>query len=169
MEDFSKFRLVGARFSRICVNEHALGGNGDKNFRVTIESRDAVISQHTYSDRKVIEKVVCASAFPKEVDEGPVDEIFTLECTAGFVGAEESLDGDLQAFKKSDEAYGRAIYWLVRERIESIFSVTMLRSSRNLPWDMAFAADELKSTRVKTERKSPKTSPKKRVTKKVVG
>lgn len=138
IQPFESFLMVGARFSRIAVDERKVGGaEGSYEIAVSIEGRDPTISAHTFGDRPVIEQVVSASAVVKGEEEVPdASHVFFIECTAGFVGTEETFDGDLSLFKAAEAQFARALYWLVRERIQSVFSVTMLRTHRQLPWDL---------------------------------
>lgn len=138
MQAFESFLMVGARFSRLTVDERKISGTeGEHEIAVSIEGRDPTISSHRYADRPVIEQVVSASAVVKGDDDGADGaHLFFIECTAGFVGTEEKFDGDLKLFKAAEAQFARALYWLVRERIQSVFSVTMLRAHRQLPWDL---------------------------------
>jgi hypothetical protein len=149
LQAFESFLMVGARFSRITVDERKVSGDeSDYELAVTIEGRDPVVSKHTYAGRPVIEQVVSASAIVKGDAEGPdTPHVFFVECTAGFVGRNESFDGNLAVFKEAEAHFSRALYWLVRERIQSVFSVTMLRAHRKLPWDLL--ADPIRPSRKK--------------------
>jgi hypothetical protein len=138
LQAFESFLMVGARFSRITVDERKVSGDeGEYELKVSIEGHEPEVSKHTYAGRSVIEQVVSASAIVKGEGEGPdAPYVFFVECTAGFVGIEEKFDGDLAVFKEAETHFARALYWLVRERIQSVFSVTMLRTHRKLPWDL---------------------------------
>lgn len=148
MDAFESFKMVGARFSRISVDERQVeSGTGDEiGFDVNIECRHPALSTHTFRGRPVIELVVAAHA--SVTDEEPADpgELFYVECTAGFVGVEEKNDGNLELFADAQRAFSRAIFWLVRERIQSVFAVTMLRSHKKLPWDLFMEPSPSEST-----------------------
>lgn len=137
ISSFDRFMLVGARFSRITVDETEFTkGKANVELVVSIEGPDAAISKHTYNKRPVIELVVRAHALVKGSSETPdSDDVFRIECTAGFVAVDPKDDGDLDLFKTAEPQFARAVYWLVRERIQSVFSVTMLRAQTKLPWD----------------------------------
>lgn len=138
LQAFESFLMVGARFSRITVDERKVSGTAGKyEIAVSIEGHEPTLSSHTYGDRPVIEQVVSASAVVKGDEQSPdAPHVFYVECTAGFVGVEKASDGNLALFKAAEAQFARALYWLVRERIQSVFSVTMLRAHRQLPWDL---------------------------------
>lgn len=134
---FDSFVLVGARFAKISVDESKVLVGDDVKLSVTVECHAPEISPHKYKGRPVIEHVVSAySVVDDELSEIETEHVFHVKCVAGFVGVDESHDGDLAFFKKAEATFARAIFWLVRERVQSVFSVTMLRSQDTLPWDL---------------------------------
>ncbi|WP_093534237.1 hypothetical protein PWP89_13115 [Stenotrophomonas rhizophila] len=134
----SDFRMVGARFSRIAIDEHAFIESDADGFSMEIGVEAPKLSDQKYADRSVIEVVVGARAVGVNDDGSPVapGDVFVLQCVGGFVGASPELDGNLDAFKPSAGVFSRALYWMLRERMQSIASVTILRHTDDLPWDL---------------------------------
>lgn len=152
----SNFRMVGARFSRIAIDEHAFIESEADGFNMEIGVEAPKISDQKFGERSVIEVVVGARAVGVNDDGSPAvtGDVFVLQCVGGFVGASPEFDGNLDEFKSSAGVFSRALYWMLRERMQSIASVTILRQTDDLPWDL----DE-SFTSVTTEKAS---KPKKR-------
>lgn len=130
------FQLVGVRFSKLIVDEGATPLLGGQELTVQIMRSVPELSPHRYSDRPVIElKVGVVATAESKGAEQTLDKVFHIECTAGFVGSAPDFDGDLDAFKECIEPYARAIYWMLRERLDSVFAVTSMRGT-SLPWDI---------------------------------
>lgn len=138
MSSPADFSMVGARFSRIFIDEQAFIGAAADSFNMEISVQIARVSDHKYAERSVIEMGVRARAVGVNDDGSPaqLDEVFVLECVAGFIGSSPELDGDLDRFNESSQFFGRAIYWMLRERMQSVVSVTLLRQTDDLPWDL---------------------------------
>jgi hypothetical protein len=137
-----KFDLVGVRYTKYHYDESALlhDSRPSVNTVYKINSADPKISDFFYQGRKVIEVVVSVRQFASP-DEGEasnqndIKELLAVECVAGFVATSESDDGNLDLFNKSEESWGRVIYWLVRQRIRSLTMGTLLDSA-SLPHDV---------------------------------
>ncbi len=149
------FMLVGARFSRIIIDEHALFSAETDEFSMEIRVQKAKISDQTFGDRTVIELVVGARAVGVSGDEHPAlaDDVFVLECVGGFVGSDPAYDGDLKQFDASAPFFRRALYWMLRERMQSIASVTLLRQTDDLPWDLDTAVASLDAGKALSSKK----------------
>jgi hypothetical protein len=158
----SSFELVGYRFSKLVVNEEnfIVEKVGDKVLSIVIASADPKVSHFKYKKRPVIELTVIVSAKVSEPGEderednaatGPEDFI-SAHCIAGFVGREESHDGDLVKFAECSAHYVRSTYWLVRQRLASFLTMTTFRTVQ-LPWDL----DEARSTTLVKSRLSYST------------
>lgn len=155
LDELLRFVLVGARFSKISIDESAMVDDA-KQYAVTFTGTNPVVSKHDYAGRPVIELVVGLSATHVDKNDAEHDGVvFGVECTAGFVGAEEALDGNLEEFNKYKEHFGRSIYWMLRERMDSIFAVTMMRTAKTLPWDLPTISQVAVGERSK-KRSSPK-------------
>lgn len=140
-----QFRLIGARVSQFELNEEKLlqVGLGKVTFSVATSVSDPHVSEHKYSGRDVIElsSIISLSLARPE---GEVDQdFFMLRCTAGFVGIDEDIDGNIDEFNKLIDFYSRGVYWLTRSRLDSVLSVTLVKSIGSLPWDMV--SPEIKS------------------------
>lgn len=156
-----KFHLVGIRFNKLIVDEVSESLAQKQDLHVQIERSKAVVSKHKYGERPVIElKVGLSSRMPDDAKDAAKEQVFHVECTAGFVGAKESLDGDLDAFAECEEMFARATYWVLRERLDSVFAVTILRSAGAMPWDMvpSGSAESAKKTAPAKKRARSKAS-----------
>jgi hypothetical protein len=132
----SEFNLVGARFSKIVVDERAIYSEEGKDLSIEITRSKPEVSKHKYGERSVIELRVSAvatmSPAPGDI---ALDHVFNLECTGGFVSEDSSKDGDLAAFSPFVEQFSRSLYWVLRERLDSVFAITTLRGF-GMPWDL---------------------------------
>ncbi|MCV0219786.1 hypothetical protein [Stenotrophomonas sp. Ps181] len=163
MSSPADFSMVGARFSRIFIDEQAFVGAQGTSFNMEISVQAARVSEHKFDDRSVIEMGVQARAVGVDDDGNPaqLDEVFIMECVAGFVGSSPDLDGDLDRFAQSSPFFGRAIYWMLRERMQSVVSVTLLRHANDLPWDLdesvakKLRGDDSKPKKVARKKKAP--------------
>jgi len=134
--DVDDFVLVGARFGKVIFDEQNLN---TKRLEIMVRKGEPAISQHKYGDRSVIElsmTIIATQHLPatKQLAKVP-KEILEVGITAGFVSKQGDLDGDIAAFSEVKEGYFRYIYWMLRERLTSIFSVTSLRVM-NVPWEL---------------------------------
>ena len=156
------FILVGARFSKILIDEDCLL-DGKSEYNVTIEGGAPTVSSHKYDERPVIELKVSMSA--KSEDAVKLNNVFRVECTAGFVSRDGAHDGDLEMFGASKDFFMRAVYWMLRERVDSIFAVTMLRTAQPIPWDLVTSLPEVIDTdnRPKSTRSRKKSTSKHKV------
>jgi hypothetical protein len=129
------FQLVGARFSKISVDESVIGDA--ESYSIKVNSTPPVVSKHKYGERPVIELTIGIAATPSAAKQADaLSHVFIVECTAGFVGKDPAADGDLSRFKTCLELFSRSVYWMLRERLDSIFAITTLRSVNAIPWDM---------------------------------
>jgi len=128
------FRLVGARYSKLMVDEQPELRNGTE-LDVEITRENAKVSDSKYGERPVIEIKVGMVSSLTDDSNSPTRKVFHVEITAGFVGRSEELDGDLAQFNNFADYYFRGAYWMLRERMDSVFAVTSIRGM-NLPWDI---------------------------------
>lgn len=133
-----RFRLIGTRVSQLIVDEKLAlaGGIGEVRFEVTAAVEEPQLSDYKFSDRKVIELSSTIKARVVTGKEEAESYCLTLRCTAGFVGFDQRLDGNIDEFLSHREFYSRGVYWVTRSRLESAVSVTLLRSFGSLPWDL---------------------------------
>lgn len=130
------FKLVGVRFSKIVVDERAIAFEGGKDLRVVIMRSKPKVSDHKLAEKSVIEMSVSVVAAMHEAPlEVALDQVFHLECTAGFIPDDMVHDGNLDAFSGSVDQFARSLYWVVRERLDSVFAITTLRGIQ-MPWDL---------------------------------
>lgn len=129
-EDLNRFALVGARFNKLLIDESALR-NSEVELTVQVQRKEPVISEHRYGDRLVIEFVVRAKIVVPDNEDAVVD----IECTGGFVPVDEALDGDLESFKQHSDFYGRALYWVLRSRLQTLLATTRFQWTP-LAWDI---------------------------------
>lgn len=144
--------MVGYRFANLRIDESPfLAHKTEKGvIEFSIASSDAKVSESLYKDRRVIELGVQVKA----LNQGGSDESFLVaECIAGFVGQDESLDGDVERFSHCEAFYVRSLYWLIRQRLASLLTMTRFRQVR-LPSD--FDGFETKSSARNTSAKSSK-------------
>lgn len=127
--------MVGARFSKLIVDEGSSLLRGDQHLSVEFLRSKPSLSAQRFGDRPVVELKVSVVATTAANDDAVLDKIFHVECTAGFVGLNERLDGDLESFAFCVDEFSRYVYWMLRERLDSVFSVTSLKGT-HLPWDM---------------------------------
>lgn len=150
------FRLVGARYSKLMVDEQPELHNGTE-LEVEITQEKAKISDSKYGERPVIEiKVGMVSSLTDDPN-SPARKVFHVEITAGFVGLSEEHDGDLALFSSCADYYFRGAYWMLRERMDSVFAVTSIRGM-NLPWDIVptqLKPEDKREVAKKTARKAP--------------
>lgn len=132
------FMMVGARFSRIQIDETAFFSTATEGYNMAIGVHAPKVSDHQFGDRSVIEITVAARVVPEDESAGAklASEVLLLECVAGFVGDHAEYDGDLERFAPLSSFYSRAVYWMLRERLQSILSVTLFRHGEDLPWDL---------------------------------
>ncbi|OGT58902.1 MAG: hypothetical protein A3E01_05885 [Gammaproteobacteria bacterium RIFCSPHIGHO2_12_FULL_63_22] len=145
--DLLAFRLINARISKLVVDERAGGVLVvGKELDVVISRSLPEVSVHPWGTRPVIELRVSASATLSGTGERTMlDKVFHVECTGAFVSAGGKSDGKLDAFQPMVEAFSRSLYWILRERLDSVFAVTALRSA-NLPWDLPEIGHRLADT-----------------------
>lgn len=132
------FMMVGARFSRIQIDETAFFSAAAEGYNMAIGVHAPKVSDQKFGDRSVIEVTVAARVVPEaeDADAKLASEMLLLECVAGFVGDATEYDGDLERFAALSSFYSRAVYWMLRERLQSILSVTLFRHGDDLPWDL---------------------------------
>jgi len=132
------FTMVGARFSRIQIDETAFFNAPTDGFSMAIGVHLPKVSDQKFGDRSVIEVTVTARVVPDDqaADVKLANEMLLLECVAGFVGDRTQYDGDLERFAALSPFYCRSVYWMLRERLQSILSVTLFRHGEDLPWDL---------------------------------
>lgn len=130
-EDLSKFILAGARFNRVIIDEANIGDPGIGELEVKINRGIIGISPHQLDGRPVIEILVQVKITATDQAIPIVD----IECTAGFVGGQPSFDGDLEEFKDCRDYYARAVYWIIRSRLQTLAATTRLQLA-GLPWDI---------------------------------
>lgn len=134
LQTFHRFELVGARFSKLIVDEASASPGQELNVEITRSEPE--ISKQQYGDRPVIEIKVGVVGKPLlENDPSLTERAFHVECVAGFVGHDPVDDGNLEGFAASMVFYQRSVYWLLRERLDSVFAVTSMRGI-HLPWDV---------------------------------
>lgn len=155
-----RFQLVGARFSKILIDENSAEADPAQELTIQIGRSGPAISKHMYGERKVIEirvHVSGVSGTKARLKKGAVPtatDVFTIELTAGFVGSTRDSDGDMEAFREVAEQYYRSAYWMLRERIDSVFAVTVLRGA-HLPWDiLSRGSDSPSEENASTKRRS---------------
>jgi len=88
----------------LVIDEAAVVENVE-SFSVEVTHAASTVSDHLFSERKVIEISVSVSAKP--VDKEWSEDVFVVRCTAGFVGRDPALDGDLERFKAVEDHYAR--------------------------------------------------------------
>lgn len=155
LQVFHRFELVGARFSKLIVDE-ASGISAGDHLKVEIARSEPELSRQQYGDRPVIEIKVGVVGKPNRDDDTSLTErVFHVECVAGFVGSDPKDDANMDAFAASMVFYQRAVYWLLRERLDSVFAVTAMRGV-HLPWDVS--PDEKKTGSPKFSRTKPKSA-----------
>lgn len=129
-ESAYQFVLVGTRFTRLLVDESSIGAPEEGEFEARINRRIPVVSEHKYNERPVIEVAVSI-----EIKDTSNDKVIVhIECTGGFIGASTDLDGNLDAFKECREFFARALFWIVRSRLQTLSASTRINTAP-LPWD----------------------------------
>lgn len=146
--------LVGARFARMQFDETALLANEIDSLEVSVEVQPPRVSDHKYGDRRVLEIGVSFSARAADSKDVPVP--LAIECVAGFVGRNPEWDGDVARFEPAATLLSRAVYWMLRERLQSLGAVTVLRYAKDLPWDLVEIAAPNAPTTVGSAAKVPK-------------
>lgn len=131
----AKFNLIGVRFNKIHVDEATARIDGKSELAVRIVRSAPFVSRHRFGERDVIELRVGIVATHSTKDDSPTPEVFRVECTGGFVGSAQEDDGKVKEFAGAADELTRALYWVLRGRLDSVFAVTALRSIA-LPWDL---------------------------------
>lgn len=144
-----RFQLVGARFTRIVVDESRIAPDNE-SFAVSIQRLGPELTEHRSNDRQVIEVGMRLLIQAPENDAPVVD----AECRAGFIAATASLDSDLAAFNECIDFYSRATYWILRSRVQTLFATTRLQGAQ-LPWDTE-AFPKVAAAKRRAPRRSPK-------------
>ena len=156
LQAFHRFELVGARFSKLIVDETSAIPGQELNVEIT--RSEPQISKQQYGDRPVIEIKVGVVGKPLlDNDPSLAERVFHVECVAGFVGQDPQDDANLDAFSASMVFYQRNVYWLLRERLDSVFAVTSMRGIY-LPWDVSasgFYESPGKGSQTKQRRTKP--------------
>lgn len=129
--DVSKFMLAGARFNKLIVDESSLGDPDNGELEVRVSRVVEGISSHQLEDRPVIEIMVGIVIVATDQSQPLVD----IKCTAGFVGVDPTYDGNLDEFEQCRDYYARAVYWIIRSRLQTLAATTRLQLS-GLPWDI---------------------------------
>jgi hypothetical protein len=128
------FEMVGYRFFNLRIDEGKFHDpKGEKGLiEFSIGASDPKVSETQYQNRKVIELAVTVKA----LQQGGADESFLhAECIAGFLGQDKSHDGDVEHFSQCATYYVRSLYWLIRQRLASLLTMTRFRQLR-LPADL---------------------------------
>jgi hypothetical protein len=144
----SKFALVGYRFARFLVDEAPVNaGSADTQVPLNIEvaRSSGEVSNKTYNGRKVIEVEVELKVTPKprDADEAGAQQepVIAVTCVAEFVGVSTTNDGNLELFHAESDTYSRSVYWLMRQRVSSLLSMTRLARVR-LPFDLVSESED---------------------------
>jgi hypothetical protein len=142
MPSTAAFKLVGYRFSRLFIDEEAVDKFKKKGASaklvVSFEGDDPEIAQSKWHDRAVIELRIKLGL---GVGKGGEAMLFEVKCIAGFVGRRIADDGNIEQFRDGAQEFARSLYWLSRQRIVSLMTMTRFRSIV-LPWDVPDEADE---------------------------
>lgn len=140
------FQLAGYRFARLIVDEEPENATeGPKvELNVMASADDPSVSEMKFNGRHVIElglkvdvEVSPETPLKREISSRT---LIAVHCIAGFVGTDKKYDGDLEAFAKYAPVFARSVYWLARQRVTSLLSMTKLRNTM-LPMDF-LARDE---------------------------
>lgn len=164
--ELDRFVLVGARFSKLSVDERASLPAPGQQYKVTVTRVEPAIAKETYVGRAVIEIRVGLTARhirdsnpDKPMFPGKAKNVLEVEITAGFVGRQEQLDGNLEEFGTSPEGFYRFTYWMLRERLTSVFALTILRGTQ-LPWDVLdLVKVPLAAERAAASKRTPEGAP----------
>lgn len=149
-DGLSRFLLVGARFTRIIVDESRIAPDNE-SFAVNVQRIGPELTEHRSQDRKVIE-VGMRLLIQAPDSSAPIVD---AECRAGFVAASDDLDGDVDAFNECIDFYARATYWILRSRVQTLFATTRLQGAQ-LPWDTEAFPAAVAPTRRKAARRAPR-------------
>lgn len=162
-----QFELVGYRFRNLTIDETLFDSDsGTVKIAVAVASGEPQLSAQKMKGRPVIELSISVGV--NLVDESAEAstsakqaQFIKAECTAGFVGTDLKDDGQISLFGECKDQVARSMYWLVRQRIVSLLTMTKFRAVQ-LPWDVV-GSDAKPSTnpRTKSVRRSAKTTKKK--------
>lgn len=168
MAEYQKFRTVGYRFARLLVDESPVAAATENEVRleISVTAETPRVAERDYKSRKVIEvavKVIVDVTDQHTIPETQSREVVHALCLAGFVGLEEKNDGVLEVFEAETDAVIRSLYWLTRQRIQSLLTATSLRHL-TLPWEpsktaQSRTADAMSAAAV--GRKKPVRTPRK--------
>ena len=129
----SRFRLVGYRFSRLVLDESPVERAKQESVALQISTTadEPTISVLKFGARKVIELSVSVKVRIAEQSKAKRElkslDIVCARAIAGFVGRDKADDGNLEAFHADTKDYARSVYWLLRQRVQSLTSLTLLR------------------------------------------
>jgi hypothetical protein len=141
MPSTAAFKLIGYRFNRLFIDESAVQKQkaaGSAKLVISFEGEDPVIADSKWNDRTVIELgIKLGLGVPKDKEA----MLFEVKCVAGFVGRRIVDDGNIDKFGDAAQEFARSLYWLSRQRIVSLMTMTRFRSVV-LPWDVPDEADE---------------------------
>jgi hypothetical protein len=129
----NQWELVGYRFVRLLIDEGAVSERSGE-IELAVQVRFSSMGARELKSGQTVHELFVQVVVERGGGESAAEELIDAKVVAGFV--HRSMDGDVDVpFHDVLPQAVRSIYWLARQRVHSLLSLTKLRTLP-IDWDL---------------------------------
>lgn len=155
--------MLGYRFPRLAIDESPIeqskGADGDSNavLKFEVTPIEPYVATERSNNRAIIEAGVLVELRLGD-DSSASPHVLLAKCIAGFVGKDQKDDGNVELFLANCGEYARPLYWLARQRLTSLLTMTRMASLK-LPADVDAGVQAAQPVGRSKEARRPRRKP----------
>lgn len=130
------FELVAYRFSKLLIDERPLDEISDDEVALefVVNTEKLGVRERLSTGKDIYEVMVQINMFHAK-DELRASPLVSATIIGGFKDKDEDSNLGLEQFNEVADGYVRPLYWLARQRVSSMLTMTRLRSMP-ISWDL---------------------------------